>query len=250
MISEKIDKHNLKAFIKAYVQGLVPQLGPWSNTSVCGEYDIYCVLFVVGCDGSRKGKARRLREFVKLAKRTVPQVRDIEEHYAPKWVQFAYVDVLEDVVLRPLCVAGGNGTELVVTSDGQTMMRRVEMSLGELDDQLLFELVERVLSHEAEEPAMEAPRIIPPPPERRSSVEEVVEFLEELDWKDKDLQLNVVIVAGLVTMLAVCKNCGLKGAVMTLFAMSIFGGMLPTIMALFTNMGGGPGAGAGGRRRR
>merc|ERR1719206_565537 len=116
-------------------------------------------------------------------------------------------------------------------------MRHVSTRLNAMDDQLLFEYVERVLGHESEDAVMEAPRIIPPPPERTSRIDELVEYFEELDWNDKDLQLNVVIVAGLVTMVFVCKNCGLKGAVMTLFAMSIFGGMLPTMMALLT--GGG-----------
>jgi len=250
VIDEKIDKTNLKAFIRKYVQGLVPSLTPWAYTSLCGDVDIYCVVLIVGCDGKPKGKTRKLRDFSKLAKKTVLQVRDIEENYAPKWVQFASIDVLAYPLLRPLCAGGkdeGNGTELVVTSDGQTTMRHVQTKLSAFDDQTLFEYIERVLGHESEDELMEAPRIIPPPPERTSRIEEMIEYVEELDWRDKDLQLNVIIVVSLVTMVIACKNCGLKNAVMTLFALSIFGGMLPSMVALLTGVPGG--AGTDHRRR-
>jgi len=85
------------------------------------------------------------------------------------------------------------------------------------------------------------------PPERTSRIEEMIEYVEELDWRDKDLQLNVIIVVSLVTMVIACKNCGLKNAVMTLFALSIFGGMLPSMVALLTGVPGG--AGTDHRRR-
>eukprot|EP01084_Bolivina_argentea_P134136 236663_1 len=244
VIDEKIDKHNLKSFIRKYVQDLVPKFSPWTYTTVCGDHDIYCVIYMVGCDGKRQ--KRGLRDYTKLAKKTVPHIQDIEENYYPKWVQFGFIDVLEDPLLRPLC-GNRNDTELILVYEAQTMMKIVKKKVKQFDNQLLFEYMELVLNHEAEEESMDAPRIVPPPPPRASVIDDMVEFVEELDWRDKDLQLNLIIICGMVGFVLVCKNCGLKGAVMTLFAMSIVGGMLPTMLALFT---GAPGGAPGGRGRR
>jgi len=234
VIDEKIDKHNLKSFIRSFVQQMVVPFTPWSYTTVCGEHDIYCMLFMVGCDGeSKKKKGYRVRDFVKLSKKALPQIRDIEEQYAPKWIQFGTINVLEHPLLRPLC-AKGNDTELIIVYEAQTMMKIVDKRAISFDDQLLFEYVEKVFNHETDEESMDAPRIIPPPPPRASMMDEIVEFVDELDWKDPDLQLNAVIIAGLIAFVAMCKGMGAKGAVMTIFAMSIFGGMLPTFLAMIT----------------
>lgn len=242
VIDEKIDKHNLKSFTRKYVQKLIPQFSPWSYTTVCGEHDIYCILYVIGCDG-KKNKKRGLRGFMKLSRKTLPHILDIQENYHPKWVQFGFIDVEKDELLKPLC-ANSNDTELIIVSEAQTMMKIVKKSVKEFDDLLLFEYIETILNHEEEDPSVDAPRIVPPPPPRKSVIDDMVEYVEELDWRDKDLQLNVIIISCMIGFIFVCKNCGLKGAVMTLFAMSIFGGMLPTMLALFTG-GGGP----GGRHR-
>merc|ERR1719295_233540 len=241
VIDEKIDKHNLKTFIKRYVQGLVPQFTPWSYTTVCGDHDIYCMLYLFGCDGSTKGKARKLRDYTNLVRKTVPQLRDIQEQYHPKWVQFGYIDVMEDPLLQPLC-ASGNKTEMIITSEGQTMMRVVSKSLRHFDDQQLFEYFEAVLNHESEDPIMDAPRIVPPPPPRPSVMDDMVEFVENLDWNDKDLQLNVTIICGLIGAVLMCMkgNCTPQKIVLTIFALSIFGGALPFILGM---MGGLPGMG-------
>jgi len=248
VIDEKIDKHNLKAFIKRYVQGLVPQFNAWSYTTVCGDHDIYCMLYVMGCDGKTKGKARRLRDFAKLVRKTVPQLRDIQEQYHPKWVQFGYIDVVENALLQPLCAAG-NETELIIVSEGQTMMRVVGRALRQFDDQQLFEYFEAVLNHESEDPSMDAPRIIPPPPPRASMVDDAMEYFENLDWNDKDLQLNVTIICCLVGLVVVCTkgNCSAVNIVLTIFAMSIFGGIIPFIAGM---LGAFPGMGPGGGGRR
>eukprot|EP01084_Bolivina_argentea_P068198 124114_1 len=246
VIEEKINKHNLKAFTRNYIQFLIPEFTAWSYTSVCGEHDIVCIIYTKGCDGKKRDK---LKKYIKLSRKTIPQVKDIQEAYHPKWVQFGYVDVMKDTLLRPLC-AGSNDTELIIVSEAQTLMNIPDKKIDEFDDQILFEYIEMILNHEAETPTIDAPRIIPPPPPRRNVIDDMVEYIEELDWKDKDLQLNVVIICCLIGLVFVCKNCGLKGAVMTLFAMSIAGGMLPFIMGMLTGSGGGgPGAPPGGGRR-
>merc|ERR1719242_1449908 len=109
------------------------------------------------------------------------------------------------------------------------MMRAVGKAVRQFDDQQLFEYFEAVLSHEAEDPSMDAPRIVPPPPPRASVVDDVMEYIENLDWNDKDLQLNVTIICCLVGLVVVCwkGNCSSTNLVMTLFAMSIFGGAMP-----------------------
>eukprot|EP01084_Bolivina_argentea_P040830 75371_1 len=250
VINEKIDKNNLKSFVRKYVQNMIPRLFPWSYTTVCGEHDIYCMLYLIGCDGTEK--KRGLRNFMKLVKKTLPHVQDIEENYYPKWVQFGYVNVLEDKLLKPLC-GNSNDSELILVYDAETMMKKVIKKVKEFDDELFFEYIERILNHEAEDESMDAPRIIPPSPPRKGVIDDMVEYIEELDWRDKDVQLNIIIISCLVGFVLVCKNCGLKGAVMTLFAMSIMGGILPTLLALVSpgSMGGPTGGGGrGGRGRR
>lgn len=248
VINEKIDKHNLKSFTRKYVQQMIPQFHAWSYTTVCGEHDIYCMIYIMGCDGNVK-KRKGLRSFLKLARKTLPHIKDIEENYSPKWVQFGYVDVVEDELLRPLC-HGVNETELILVSEAQTMMKIVSKPITAFDDQLLFEYIESIFNHENDDETIDAPRIIPPPPPKKTIVDDMIEYIEDLDWRDKDLQLNVIIIACLIGFIAVCKNCGLKGAVMTLFAMSIFGGMLPTMLALMGGGGGGSGPPPQGRRSR
>ena len=147
--------------------------------------------------------------------------------------------------MKPLC-ANSNDTELIIVYEAQTMMKVVSKKAISFDDQLLFEYVESVLNHQTDEVSMDAPRIVPPPPPKATIIDDVVEFVEELDWKDKDLQLNVMIVCCLVGFIVICKNCGLKGAVMSIFALSIFGGMLPTMIGIL--QGGMPGNMGGGRR--
>ena len=186
MINEKIDKHNLKSFTRKYVQQMIPKLNAWSYTTVCGEHDIYCMLYIIGCDN--KEKKRGLRVYKKLVKNTLPHIKDIEENYHPKWVQFGYINVLEEPLLRPLC-ANQNETELVWISEAQTMMKIVSKSMKDLDSQLFFEYIEEILNHESEDMTIDAPRIIPPPPPKKSIVDDMVEYFEELDWRDKDLQL-------------------------------------------------------------
>ena len=150
---------------------------------------------------------------------------------------------MEDPLLQPLC-ASGNKTEMIITSEGQTMMRVVSKSLRHFDDQQLFEYFEAVLNHESEDPIMDAPRIVPPPPPRPSVMDDMVEFVENLDWNDKDLQLNVTIICGLIGAVLMCMkgNCTPQKIVLTIFALSIFGGALPFILGM---MGGLPGMGAG-----
>jgi len=245
VVDEKIDKHNLKRFIRKFVQNLVPEFTPWSYTTVCGDHDIHCMLYLDGCDG--KENRRGLRAFSKLVRKTSPQVQDIEETYHPKWVQFGYVNVLKHELLKPLC-ADKNETELIWISEAQTMMKIISKPMKAFDDQLLFEYIETILNHESEDETIDAPRIIPPAPPRKSVIDDFVEYVEELDWRDKDLQLNVIIISCLIGFVLVCKNCGLKGAVMTLFALSIFGGAMPYLLTL---IGGAPGGQprAGGRAR-
>ena len=155
---------------------------------------------------------------------------------------------MEDELLRPLC-KNSNDTEIIIVSEAQTMMTISDKRIEEYDDQILFEYIELILNHEAETPTLDAPRIIPPPPPKKNIVDDMVEYFEELDWRDPDLQLNITIICCLIGFVFVCKNCGLKGAVMTLFAMSIFGGMLPYMMA-FLGGGGGMGGMPGGGQRR
>ena len=247
VINEKIDKHNLKSFTRKYVQSMIPRFNSWSYTTVCGEHDIYCVIYIIGCNGKIKKKG--LRDYMKLARKTSPHIIDIEENYTPKWVQFGYVNVLEDTLLKPLC-GGQNKTEMIVVSEAQTMMKIVSNSMNEFDDQLLFEYIELILNHESEDITIDAPRIIPPPPPKKSVVDDMIEYIEELDWRDKDLQLNIIIICCLIGFILVCKECGLKGAVMTLFAMSIFGGMLPYMLAFIGGNPGGPGGAPRSGRQR
>ena len=218
---------------------MIPAFNAWSYTTVCGEHDIYCMIYVMGCDGNVKKQRRGLRDFLKLVRKTLPHINDIEENYAPKWIQFGYIDVVENKLLKPLC-HGSNDTELILVSEAQTMMKIVSKSVKDFDDQLLFEYIESIFNHESDDVTIDAPRIIPPPPPKKTMIDDMIEYIEDLDWRDKDLQLNIIIIACLIGFVFVCKNCGLKGAVMTLFAMSIFGGMLPIMLQLMGGGGTGP----------